>query len=462
LWLVPNAYAGAVDQHPDWYLRDKTGKFILDYHTPALDSTNPEVLDFLKKLFSTLGEWGFEYYKFDGEHALPLYAPDVDRTRLYDKSIDPLLSYRNRLNLIRQTIGPGTFVEGCPAGTPLNGIGYFNSYFTGQDVYNSWQGMYALLSSINANAFLNRMVVYVMPGEGIDVAPLMSVEEAKQKSPSSVVETARTREDPMMGFGTSMAEARTLVTFVALTGVTYSLASALPELPPERIDLLRMTLPTMPILPVDLFSRGTDLQWDTFKHTTPDTYIHNYPEILDLKVNAKSGVYDVVGLVNWRSETVKKDLPFAEKLGLSAGSPYIAFDFWNQQLLGVFKDGMEVSIEPHDTRVLLIHPLLSRPQLVGISRHITGAYSILDEGWDGSKKLLHGSSETVPEAAYSLCLFVPEGMTVSRVHAATKSVSEIPVRQKLAGNSLMVSLQGQEQVVDWQVEFAESVGSNRR
>ena len=35
--------------------------------------------------------------------------------------------------------------------------------------------------------------------------------------------------------------------------------------------------------------------------TQADYYIHNYPEILDLKVNAAAGVYDVVGLTNWRS-----------------------------------------------------------------------------------------------------------------------------------------------------------------
>ena len=48
-------------------------------------------------------------------------------------------------------------------------IGFFNSYFNGEDDYNSWQGMYALFSSINANAFLNHIVVYVMPGEGIEL-----------------------------------------------------------------------------------------------------------------------------------------------------------------------------------------------------------------------------------------------------------------------------------------------------
>ena len=47
------------------------GRSFRDYNTPALDSTNPEVLDFLKKLFTTLDDWGFDYYKFDGEFALP-------------------------------------------------------------------------------------------------------------------------------------------------------------------------------------------------------------------------------------------------------------------------------------------------------------------------------------------------------------------------------------------------------
>ena len=54
-------------------------------------------------------------------------------------------------------------------------------------------------------------------------------------------------------------------------------------------------MPTLPFLPVDLFSRGTDMPWDTFKHTPADYYIHNYPEIFDLKVHTAAGVYDVVG-----------------------------------------------------------------------------------------------------------------------------------------------------------------------
>ena len=395
IWLVPNSYAGAYQQHPDWYLYDKSGNPIKDYNTPALDYTNPGVQEWLKKLFSTLKGWGFEYYKFDGELALPVYSPTVDKTKLYDKSIDLLSAYRNRLNLIRDIIGPETFIEGCVAGAPLDGIGFFNSCFNGADMYNSWKGCYAVFSSINANAFLNHMVVYVMPGEGIDVSPSMSVEEARQKMAPRTVQVAQSRENPFTGFGTTLAEARTLVSIVSLTGVAYPLTSIMPRLPEERVRLLKMTMPTMPILPVDLYSRGTDITWDKFKSTTPDIYIHNYPEILDLKVNARAGVYDVVGLTNWRSETTSKEISFSDKLGLDGGIPYVIFDFWNQKLLGVYRDRLNIDIEPHDTRLLLVHPLQDKPQLIGTSRHITGAYSILDLRWDGRNTLL-GSSETVP------------------------------------------------------------------
>jgi hypothetical protein len=451
LWIVPNAYAGAVEQHPDWYLRDKQGHLIRDYDTPALDSTNPEVLNFLKKLFTTLDDWGFEYYKFDGEHALPMYVPGVDRSRLYDRSIDPLVAYRNRLKLIRETIGSKRFIEGCPAGTPLNGIGYFNSYFNGEDLYDSWEGMHNLFTSITANAFLNHLAVYVMTGEGIDVEPPMSVDEAKAKRDSAFA--GLVGHVPLSRFGVTMAEARTLVSYLSLTGVVYSVASVMPELPEERIRFLQATLPTMPIIPIDLFSRGTELGWDASQRAALDARVRHYPEILDLKVNAKSGVYDVVGLTNWGTGTVTRTLSFADKLGLSPGSRCVVFDFWNQKLFGVFKDQMKVEIGSHDTRVFLVHSVINRPQLVGTSRHITGAYSILDLAWDSRARRLGGSSLTMPGQDYTLWFYIPDGMSFARAQAVTDGQRKIPTRHELTGNSLAVTFPGQQGAVRWQIDF---------
>ena len=159
IWVVPNAYGPALKEHPDWYLYDKQGKVLLDYQTPALDSTNPEVFDHLKRLFTKLDDLGFDYYKFDGELALPAYAPEIDKSRMHSPSADFIANYRDRLALIRRTIGPERFVELCPTGTKLNAVGFTDSYFLGQDLYNNWQGMYSFFSSINAHVFLNHMVV---------------------------------------------------------------------------------------------------------------------------------------------------------------------------------------------------------------------------------------------------------------------------------------------------------------
>jgi hypothetical protein len=452
LWLVPNAFAGAVQDHPDWYVRDKQGQIIRDYGTPALDSTHPEVLAFLRELFGKLKSWGFDYYKFDGEHALPKYVPALDRSRLHDPGIDPLVAYRERLKTIRDIIGPEAFVEGCPAGTPLNGIGYFNSYFNGQDVYNNWHGMHALFSSINANAFLNHVVVYVMPGEGMELGPKITVEEARRSRPAEVVETATSREDPMIGFGVTLAEARTLVSFVALSGVVYPLCGVMPELPIERLQLLQSTLPPMPILPMDLFSRGTDVDWDTFKHVRADDYIHNYPEVIDLKVNAAAGTYDVVGLPNWRTGATRKTVSFADDLGLQPNTQYVVFDFWNQKLLGTFRDRLSLDIDGHDTRVVLIHPLVDHPQLLGTSRHISGAFSVRELAWDAPNAALKGTAETVPDAPYTVYIHVPPGMSVLRAGANAGQI-EVPVRLHEEAELLSATFQGQAEPAQWKVEF---------
>ncbi|MGP8269316.1 MAG: alpha-galactosidase [Terracidiphilus sp.] len=453
VWIVPNAYAPALKEHPDWYLYDKQGKVLRDYSTPALDSTNPEVFKHLAHLFTKMDGLGFDYYKFDGELALPAYAPNIDKSRLHAPSADFIANYRDRLALIRRTIGPDRFIELCPTGTELNAVGFADSYFYGDDLYNNWQGMYSFFSSINSNLFLNHIVTYVMPGEGIELGERMTVEQAKQQRYAVTLEKERSREDPLTGFGTTLPEARTVVTYVALTGVAYSLASVMPELPEERVELLQATMPTLPILPIDLFSRGTESSWGKFKHFQTDYYIHHYPEVLDLKVDSPAGVYDVAAETNWRSESTERSLEFGRQLGLSDERSYVVFDFWKQQPLGVFKRKIDLSIDPHDTRVLLIHLFAGRPQLIGNSRHISGSYSIVSQGWDGEKKDLHGESLTVAGKEYTLWFAIPDGYEKASAQVSGKDGKTISAEWKQQGQFASLRFTGNGFPVEWQLKF---------
>jgi len=448
LWVVPNSYSGAIEDHPEWYLKDKEGNFIMDYNTPALDCTNPEVLDFLTSMFTTLKDWGFEYYKFDGEFALTEYIPSVNNKNLYDNTITPLDAYRNRLKVIRKAVEDNTFIEGCPAGTPLQGIGFFNSYFNGDDIYNSWLGMYPFFNSINANLFLNHIVCYLMPGEGICVSPKMNIKKAKTIYNPEFIRVASSREEGISSVGTTMKEARTIATFAALSGTPYSFADRLPDLPEERIELLRKTLPAMPIVPIDLFSRGSYSTWTLFREFTSESYTHDFPRIINLKINAVSGIYDVVATTNWTVESQSRSIPFEDKLGLDPEKLYLVFDFWNQTLVGIFQDHFTIDIDPHDTRVFHIRPLVERPQILATDRHISGAYSIKMLKWDGEKLTLNGTSKTIPNTPYSVFAYVPNGYYLSEIDTETTVLL-----QEIKDHLLKVTLKGQDEIVTWSLLF---------
>lgn len=455
VWIVPNTYAGTFDAHPDWYVYDKQGDPMRDYGTYVLDSSNPAVLTFLASMFHTFRGWGFDYYKFDGEHALPNSAPDVDRSRLYDASADPRQVYRHRMQVIRNAVGPSTFLEGCPAGRPLDGIGYFNSYSNGFDLYSNWDGMYSLFSAISANAFTNHIVAYVMPGEGLSMIPRMSVDEARKRRVPELIKTIEEREHPT-AIGTTDAQARTMVSFVSLSGVAYPVADYLLDLPDARVDLLRKTLPTVPILPSDLFSRGHNITFTQFRDMKADDFIHNYPEIIDLKIGVLGERYDVVALTNWRSNATSRLLPFAQKLGLQDDAKYVVFDFWHQQPLGIFTKQMKVEIGPYDTRVLQIYPLLDRPQVVGTSRHITGSYSLRKLEWDGRNRTLHGVSQSIPGQRYTLWVHLPEGYAASTMRVAGDAKAVTPLDVKKYGEFVAVEFAGQQSPLQWSIAFPAS------
>jgi hypothetical protein len=225
------------------------------------------------------------------------------------------------------------------------------------------------------------------------------------------------------------------------------------ELPEERVDLLRATMPTLPIYPVDLFSRGTESSWLKFRTERPDTYIHHYPELLDLKVNASAGIYDVVAETNWRSETTERTLDLVDQLGLSKGQRYVVFDFWKQRPVGVFRDKLDLKVDPHDTVVLLIHRLMDRPQLLANSRHISGSYSIVHQEWDAAKKELNGRSTPIAGRPYTMWFHIPDNNIKISVQVLSESGEHTPFSWRQQGEFASLTFTGGNEPEDWSIRF---------
>jgi hypothetical protein len=159
-------------------------------------------------------------------------------------------------------------------------------------------------------------------------------------------------------------------------------------------------------------------------------------------------------MTNWRSGPQTQRVQLEEQLGLDGGRRYVVFDFWNQREVGVIGRALEADVDAHDTRVLFVHPLLDRPQLVGMSRHISGTYSLEKVEWVESRRLLLGMSDALAGETYALWIHVPEGFREGKVSASAGG-RDVAVTSRVTGQSLEVRFRGERQPVDWEVEFTE-------
>lgn len=457
LWV--NAYGAnyanpeCADKYPEnFFLRDKNGKLssaccTADSTEVRLDYTNPEVIEkHLKPLFKTLvEEWGMEYLK-DAGWGTWMNFYEENRAMAYDSTLDSRKVYREVQRVIRDIMGSNNYITGCAMHEIGVGFDYFNGSRTGGDDYASWtgenhwsSGMQTFFSSLFGANYLNGIVWWSDPDVVMVRNPL------------------------------TMEEAKTIVSSIALSGQTYMISDFIADffkerlkrflsskqetgwakqypflvkaLPEDRLELYRKTIPTMPIATMDLYPFKTE------PICCPEPT--DFPEALDLKVNSESGIYDVVSVYNWEGSPSLKTVYFEDDLGLDSGKKYLIFDFWNQELEGIFRDSIQTEIPAHGVRVFLIRSLSNSPQLLATSRHITGAFSIKRLIWDPSRLTLTGTSMTVPGDPYSLFIYLPEGLNLSQVDVDAPNLSH-----RVKSNRVMeISFQGQEKPVNWVVEF---------
>ncbi|MCD6368340.1 MAG: alpha-galactosidase [Thermoproteales archaeon] len=360
LWLAPfivSHESTIYKNHPDWLVKDSktnepkvafTGWGNLKIY--ALDLTHPEVLNWLHKLFKKIVEdWGYEYIKIDF-----LYYSTIPGKR-FNEETTVVEAYRNALKVIREAVGDKVYILGC--GAPLNySIEYVDGMRIGADIFTEWSWI-ALCTRYVARRFHLHKTIW-------------------HNDPDCIVV-----REPL-----TLDQARAWASIVALSGGVTMHSDILYKLKEERLNILEKIFPPTGVHaePLDLFKSDT-------------------PQVWRLKIGDEEYV---IGVFNWSDEPDIVVLDF-EKLGFN-DRRYIAFDFWEQKLLGVYRKKMIVKLPPTSCKIIAFKPLLHRPQVISVDTHITqGFLDLKNTSWNGYTMELRGTLRNIGRKKATILVYVP-------------------------------------------------------
>ncbi|HEY3310489.1 MAG TPA: glycoside hydrolase family 36 protein, partial [Anaerolineales bacterium] len=139
LWLAPLLVVPSsrtYRDHPEWLLVDELGipvpaGFNWGERLYALDTTHPEVLNWLTDLVKQVRAWGYDYVKLDF-----LYAGALPGKRHVDTA--PESAYRQALKQIRLALGEEAYFLTCGAPV-IPSLGLCDAMRVGPDVASIWE-----------------------------------------------------------------------------------------------------------------------------------------------------------------------------------------------------------------------------------------------------------------------------------------------------------------------------------
>ncbi len=410
IWLAPHGQDNPelVKEHPNVFLLNEQGASVSETWEGKwlVDPTTPESEAYMKALFKTFCDWGYDYFKIDGQ---PIVVREYATKKQFMKNpqddTDGL--YRKTLGWMREVIGPDRYLLGC-WGIPTEGAGIMDGSRTGGDIVLGWGGFQTALRAVMAHYYQHNIMWYVDP----DVMVL--------RSPLTV------------------DQARVWATLQGLTGQALMATDRMMDLGEERVDMLRRVYPAVDIRPLDLYPAERNKR------------------IWDLKINHLGRRYDVVGLFNF-DETAAEQMAIKwADLGLPSDRPLHVFDFWNQEYLGAWEAGMAVDLAPTSCRVLTVLPSTGHIELISTNRHITqGWVDLMALNRNEAEQTFSGKSRVIEDDPYELRFAFPKGKNYGIVRVtARRAGGELPVTvANHQGWAVARIHSDQTAEVEWNVQF---------
>jgi hypothetical protein len=388
----------------------------------SIDCTHPKAQEYVRQMAARIShEWGYKYFKMDGFHtgvgSMQKYIDneyredDLGKTLRHNPLMTPIEGYRLGQRILREAAGDDVFFLACCMKQNMRSFGttfgMVDAMRVGPDNAPNWGRMLRGVNYGTRYYFLNKRVWHVDP-DPIYVRPAIP-----------------------------MHQAVSLASFVTLAGQLNATSTQYSGLPPERLDIIKRTLPTH----------------DSTESRPVDFLQHDLSTVWLLKDAQNGPERTVVGFFNWDENKPVTHAVRLEQLELDAENRYVGFDYWGNRFVGRVSGELTVSLRGAQCRVLSLYSEKPYPQLVGTSRHITqGIVDVVSEQWDG-KGRLSGESRVVAGDPYELRIVVPVGEESWTVNSAwVDGVKEVTCSQD--GPGVRVSFVPEKTgTLNWEVVF---------
>ena len=252
IWFMPfarNHQDPDYKDRQDWFVKRDNGKpYETSWGGTSLDLTHPEVKAHLAQLVKTLRSWGYRYFKMDGlwtgTATEQMYINDHykddhigNNAPLHDPTKTNIEAYRDGLRLLREAAGPDVFFSGCNVSQNMRSLGgsmgLVDSMRIGPDNGWEWGGVLTPVDHGSPLYFLNGRVWWNDP-------------------------------DPYyVRTDLPVNQARFLSSWVAITGFFSLNSDWLPDLPAERLEIIKRIIPAHGVTarPVDYFDHRFPTTW---------------------------------------------------------------------------------------------------------------------------------------------------------------------------------------------------------
>ncbi len=297
IWVAPfiaEAGSEVFQQHPDWFMRGADGKPLASNEVTfggwrrgpwyAMDGTHPEVQEHFEQLFRTMREeWGVTYFKLDAN-----FWGVMPQGRLHDPEATRIEAYRRGMEAVRRGAGDA-FLLGC--NHPLwASLGLIHGSRSSNDISRRWRTFRDVARENLMRGWQNGALWW--------------------NDPDVVLLTGELSEE----------EFQFHVASIYASGGMLLAGDDLPQLPPERLSMLRKLSPPT----------GKAAAFDT-----------------ELRVGRlRERNRELVFLLNWGEE--------ADEFLVAVGSAAKVTDFWTGEPVGVEQGEVRLGLAAHAARVLVV------------------------------------------------------------------------------------------------------------